>query len=61
MMFTRKISRSLTKAEESALETVTKLLEEAFGKKMFSVSVNADNKNNKEVFGVSFAFDMRTE
>lgn len=61
MMLTRKISRSLTKEEDSALETVTKILEKAFGKSMFSVTVNADNKNDKEVFGVSFAFDMRTE
>lgn len=56
----KSLERSLTKPENMAIERVAEILEAAFGKRMFKATVNADVDNKGEVFGVSFAFDMRT-
>lgn len=61
MKLTNKLSRSLSKVEDAAIREAVALLEVAFSNQMFSVTVNADKNKDSEVFGVSFAFDMRTE
>lgn len=61
MMLTNKVNRPLTKAEDVALQKVALILESAFGIPMFRTTVNADSENDKEVFGISFAFDMRKD
>lgn len=59
MKIDNKLDRNLSQLENDSLESIRLILEKCFNKSIFKVAINADVKDEKEVYGLSFAFDMR--
>ncbi len=58
--FNNKTTRDLSDSEVAAVLEAKKILEKAFGKNIFSVSLNPDKDTTTNVHNVSFTFDVRT-
>lgn len=61
MLWNIKISRELTTDEKKAIIEAQLLLERVFRRPVFSVSINKDNEDSREVFGISYALNMRAK
>lgn len=53
-----KVNRDLSFDEWQALMDVSKILEKAFKKKIFQMTINPVNNNDSDIYGLTISFDI---